>query len=74
LQHLLPSCRIEKGNSDGMLQETGNACCRSGRDQCANFVDLMVLKRDGDFSGRHTKNHTTQIGPSRYELRLYHPG
>jgi hypothetical protein len=33
----------------------------------------MVLKRDGDFSGRHTKNHTTQIGPSRYELRLYHP-
>jgi len=53
-----------------MLQEAGNACCRSGRDQCANFVNLMVLKRDGDFSGRHTENHTMQTEPSRYELWL----
>jgi hypothetical protein len=54
-----------------MLREGGNAWRRSGRDQCANFVHLMVPKRDGDFLGRHTKDHTMQIGPMRYELRPY---
>jgi hypothetical protein len=68
LQHLLPSCRIEESDSDGMLQEGGNAGRRSGRDQCANLVNLVILKRDRDFSGRHTENHTMQTEPSRYEL------
>jgi hypothetical protein len=58
LQHILPSCRVEKRDSDGMLHEAGNAWRCSGRDQCANFVDLTVLERDRDFLSRPTENHT----------------
>ena len=46
-----------------MLYEGRNAHCRAGRDQCANFFKLIVLKRDGDFRGGHTKNHTMQKAP-----------
>jgi len=42
-----------------MLDEGRNACCLSGCDKRANFFKLIVLKRDGDLGGRHTKNHTT---------------
>ena len=46
-----------------MLYEAGNAPCLSGRDECVNFCKLIVLKRDGDFRGGHTGNHTMQKAP-----------
>ena len=46
-----------------MLHEGRNAHCRSGRDKCTNFFKLIVLKRDGDLRGGHTKDHTMQKAP-----------
>ena len=43
-----------------MLHEGGNARCLPGRDKCANFFNLIVLKRDRDLRGCHTKYHTMQ--------------
>jgi len=41
-----------------MLNERGDAASLSGADQRANFFELVIVKRDGDFCGRHTECHT----------------
>ena len=68
-QHFPPSRRIEESDSNRMLHEAGNARCRSRRDQCANFCKLMILERDGDLRGGHTKGHTMQKAPIESGLR-----
>ena len=57
-QHLSPSGRIGKGDSNGVLDEGRNVGSLSGRDECADSVELIGRKGDGDLDGRHTKYHT----------------
>jgi len=74
VQHVSPSRRIVQSNAHGVLHESGDVCCLSRRYQSANFLNLIVVKGDGDLLGRHTKYHTIEVMavmlPGQYTNKL----
>jgi hypothetical protein len=58
VEHLPPTRRIGKSHTNGVFYECRNISRLSGRHKGADFVDLLVLKRDGDLGGRHTEYHS----------------
>jgi hypothetical protein len=58
-EHLLPTRRIVKGDRDRMLHEARDARRFAGGDESSDFVELIVIERDGDFGRCHTRYHTT---------------
>ncbi len=63
LEHLLPSSRIVKSDSNRMPDKCRNVRCLTACDQGADFFELMVIERDGDLRGCHTNHHTMGKGP-----------
>ncbi len=59
-QHLSPSGGIVQSDIHGVLHERGNVWRLPGCYQSANFLNLLVVKRDGNLPGRHTNYHTTE--------------
>ena len=59
-QHLFPACCIVQGYTHGVLHKSRNICRFPSRYQSANFLNLILVKSDGDLLGRHTKYHATE--------------
>ena len=48
-----------ESNTNGVLYEGRNVGCLPCRYEGPDFVNLIVVQRDGDLGGRHTECHTT---------------
>lgn len=69
-KHFFPAGSIEKGDIDGVFDESGYAGRLPACDQGSDVAKLLIGQRDGNLRSRHTIYHTTWLVTAGMTTRL----